>query len=105
MSSTSSHSSVHNSSTPNPTPQTIEISVLFFARSRELAGTNAVELSVPAGCTVQQLVLLLLSKFPELTELVPSSVLAVNHQYVDGNSEHQLKEGDEVAFIPPISGG
>lgn len=85
--------------------QTIELTVLFFAQARDITGTNKLALSVASGCSIRALRSLILAKFPALTDLAQSSLLAVNHQYVEIDSQHVLAEGDEVAFIPPISGG
>ncbi|KAL3215804.1 hypothetical protein MRX96_033420 [Rhipicephalus microplus] len=43
--------------------------------------------------------------FPKLAALQRSAVIAVNESYVDSGVEVTLRQGDEVAFIPPISGG
>ena len=44
-------------------------------------------------------------QYPKLKEMKGSFVLALNHQYVTSPSSAVLKSGDEVAIIPPISGG
>lgn len=83
----------------------VEVTVLFFARARELAGSNDTTLSLPAGSTSADALAKLLDLFPSLSELSGCSVLAVNHEYVSRDVPVALKTGDEVAFIPPISGG
>jgi molybdopterin converting factor small subunit len=60
---------------------------------------------VEEGCTVVALVAAVVVKFPGLAELVGSLVLSVNHDYTAVDSSQVLKGSDEVAFIPPISGG
>lgn len=63
---------------------------------------------VPAPCTTDQLTSLLLAKYPGLAELLPGGAcLAVNLEYVppDAGEPTLLRDGDEVALIPPISGG
>lgn len=85
--------------------QTVDVSVLFFAQAREIAGTNKLIISVPSRCSIRHLLSLILAKFPALTDIAQSSVLAVNHQYVEVDSHCTFVKGDEVAFIPPISGG
>jgi molybdopterin converting factor small subunit len=45
------------------------------------------------------------TRFPNLADLVSSMVLSVNHDYTAVDSTRTLKSSDEVAFIPPISGG
>ena len=58
------------------------------------------------GATTANLQATILSAFPALAEIEDAIVLAVNQQYVDASAGEQLlAEGDEVAVIPPISGG
>jgi len=54
---------------------------------------------------VGELVSKVLGRFPALQELMGSIVLSVNQDYTAPDSTRQLKASDEVAFIPPISGG
>ncbi len=75
----------------------------LFALYREIAGTSTLELDVPAGATVSKVVEELVARHPRITYHPSSLVVAVNQEYVDHG--FLLKEGDEVAFIPPVSGG
>ena len=50
-----------------------------------------------------ELVAVVTGQYPNLSPNPPSMVVAVNRVYV--NHSHPLKDGDEVAFIPPVSGG
>ena len=80
----------------------MKVSVRFFALYRERAGTAETEVDLPEGATALDLLGLLRSIYPAL----PSSnsvLIAVNSEYV--GPEDPLHEGDEVAFIPPVSGG
>ncbi len=76
----------------------MHVSVLLFAGLRERAGTTALELELPEGACVADA----LERLGELTSGIPV-VMAVNHEYADGDQE--LRPGDEVALIPPVSGG
>lgn len=76
----------------------MHVSVLLFAGLRERAGTTELELELPEGACVADA----LERLGELTSGVPV-VMAVNHEYADGDQE--LRPGDEVALIPPVSGG
>ncbi|HEY3445154.1 MAG TPA: molybdopterin converting factor subunit 1 [Myxococcales bacterium] len=80
----------------------MRVEVLFFAAARERAGTDreAVELG---GGTVGELSQLLSQKHPDLAPLLPRLRFAVNRAFV--KAEYALKEGDEVALIPPVAGG
>jgi len=70
----------------------------LFAGLRERAGTGQLELELPEGAVVGDA----LERMSALTEGVPV-VMAVNHEYAD--SDAPLRGGDEVALIPPVSGG
>lgn len=72
-----------------------------FAAVREALGADSLEVDVPVGSTVAGLKAMLLERAPALARL--SIVCAVNRTYA--TPERALNEGDEVAFIPPISGG
>jgi molybdopterin converting factor subunit 1 len=77
------------------------VRVRLFASYREAAGTNRLETPLPAGARVRDLVALLADRIPPVKS-VPG-MIAVNHTYV--TLEAELHDGDEVALIPPVSGG
>jgi len=79
----------------------IRVTVRCFAAVRECLGRDAVELQVPAGTTVEALRQQLAAMAPALVR-VPVA-FAVNQGYARGDAK--LCDGDEVALIPPISGG
>jgi len=83
----------------------MRVSVLYFARSREVAGASEESLDLPPGATTLQLLDHLRSRHPDLGGVLRSCVFAVNHDYVQLGESVELKEGDEVAIIPPLSGG
>jgi molybdopterin synthase catalytic subunit len=76
----------------------MHVRVRLFAMLRERAGGDTVELDLPDGARVSDA----LAALGDLTDGV-SCVLAVNRVYAPG--DQQLAEGDEVALIPPVSGG
>lgn len=80
----------------------MQIRVCYFAVLRELAGQTEETLDVPEGTTVAAL---FDQRFPpeERPRLRAPMMFAVNQSYERG--DHVLAEGDEVAFIPPVSGG
>ena len=80
----------------------MRISVRFFAMYRERAGTSQVDMDLEEGATPESLLVQLQGAFPSLSP-VRSALIAVNSEYADPNAP--LHEGDEVAFIPPVSGG
>ncbi len=80
----------------------MRVAVRFFAMFRERAGVAHTEVEMPDGSSPAQLLEHLRSQFPSLPSESPV-LMAVNSEYV--SEEAVLQEGDEVAFIPPVSGG
>lgn len=87
-------------------PATISVRVLFFARARELTNEKSLALTVPVGTTpLDAFSKIILQKFPALDTLAEHVVLALNQTYLSEGSNTALRDGDELAVIPPISGG
>uniref|UniRef100_A0A674JMA9 Molybdopterin synthase sulfur carrier subunit n=1 Tax=Terrapene triunguis TaxID=2587831 RepID=A0A674JMA9_9SAUR len=79
---------------------------LYFARSAELAGVRSEIISVPQQLTSLQLWEEIVKRHPRLAALQDQVVFAVRQEYVLlGDQLLVLQSGDEVAIIPPISGG
>jgi MoaE-MoaD fusion protein len=76
----------------------VQIRVRLFAGLRERAGARELELELPEGAVVGDA----LERMRALTDGIPV-VMAVNHEYADSGAT--LHAGDEVALIPPVSGG
>ncbi len=81
----------------------MNISIRYFARYREVTGRSTEQFSLADGATVTQVGQALIARYPDLVELLPRSIYAVNRQYVP--AETPLREGDELVFIPPMAGG
>ncbi len=81
------------------------VTVLFFARGRELAGVSQSTVELKDAADTAQLMEYLLHKYPSLSEIVASTVLSLNQEYLNPKESVPLKDGDEVAIIPPVSGG
>lgn len=79
------------------------LTVHLFARGRELAGADAITVEVPAGATAARLRQTLASRYPALASLLETSAIAVNHDFAEDS--RVLAESDEIAVIPPVSGG
>ncbi|MEE3235582.1 MAG: molybdopterin converting factor subunit 1 [Candidatus Latescibacterota bacterium] len=79
------------------------VRVLFFASAREITGTASIEIDLHDGATVNELREELLKRFPSLEGIEKKFAIALNEEYVVDDST--LGNGDEVALIPPVSGG
>lgn len=79
------------------------VSVLFFAASRDLAGTDRVELTHDPTMTLQSVRQQVLARCPALSPHVRSLLWAVNNQYV--KMDHPVRDGETIACFPPVSGG
>jgi molybdopterin converting factor subunit 1 len=75
----------------------------FFASLRERLRCSEAQRTLPDGATVDDLWTALCGEYPHLAELKASMSFAVNREYVDRT--HRLSNHDEVALIPPVSGG
>ena len=78
------------------------VTVLLFASYADALGTSAIELEVPTGSTIRD-VLGTLASMPGGNRLPPRPLVAINEQYATLHSE--LRGGEEVAVIPPVAGG
>ena len=81
----------------------MKVRVKFFAILRERAGIANVDKDLVDGSTVEELWRELQKDYPKLDVAGIRLLYAVNQNYVEKN--HSLKDGDEVVFIPPVSGG
>ncbi len=81
----------------------IRVRVRLFAMQRELAGTRGLELQLPSGATIEDAWTALLGLHPGLAPGRAALRFARNGAYAP--SETPLADGDEVAMIPPVSGG
>mmetsp|Transcript_34540 Transcript_34540/g.108473 ORF Transcript_34540/g.108473 Transcript_34540/m.108473 type:complete len:82 (+) Transcript_34540:55-300(+) len=81
----------------------MQVKVCLFASARERAGTSEERLDVDSGATTDDLRRLLADRFPGLADLLPGCALARNGDYVTGTEP--MAEGDELAVLPPVSGG
>jgi molybdopterin converting factor subunit 1 len=81
----------------------MRIYVKLFAILRERAGTSEVHLDLPQSATVADAAEALLQRHPALRDATKSTAYAVNCEYAPTSAV--LADGDELALIPPVSGG
>ncbi|MCH2460343.1 MAG: molybdopterin converting factor subunit 1 [Gemmatimonadetes bacterium] len=81
----------------------LSIRALFFAAYRDLLGTPRLDVDLPNGSTVADLVLELRGRGAPFDSLPTEPAVAVNRHYALPSDP--LQSGDEVAFIPPVAGG
>ena len=80
----------------------MKVNVRLFASYREVVGAGQVLLDLPAGATVRDAVAELRGQHPRLSD-IPELVIAKNRDYV--GLDDPIGDGDELALIPPVSGG
>lgn len=81
----------------------MQIMVKLFALMREKAGTDTIALEVPAGANLTQALATLVRHYPVLEPYIDKTRCALQMDFV--GPETSLAEGDELALIPPVSGG
>ena len=79
------------------------VTIRLFARLREIAGATDVQLQLSDGATVRDAWNTLVQKHLDMTAFTSSVSCAVNEDY--SRMTATLRDGDEVAFLPPVSGG
>ena len=81
----------------------MRVTVRLFARLRDIAGAAELARDVAPGATIGAVWRELAGEFPDLVPYERSISSAVNADYARMDTE--LRDGDEVAFLPPVSGG
>ena len=81
----------------------LNITLRLFAGYRERVGQSVLELTVPDGATVGSVAQTVFERYPGLIGTPNALVIAVNQEYQA--HDYALEDGDEVALIPPVSGG
>src|SRR5664279_2559523 len=81
----------------------MRVRVLFFGMLRELVGRPSEEADFPPGADLRSVFDTYAARHPRLRELAPSIVMARNQEFAQLSTT--ITDGDEVAFLPPVSGG
>jgi len=81
------------------------VSIRFFAGYREKIKKDQLEVALESDVTLGEFIKMLSSRYPELEDIFhgKSVSIAVNHELA--SSDHVLKNDDEIAVFPPVSGG
>ncbi|CAM9495855.1 unnamed protein product [Chrysoparadoxa australica] len=84
----------------------MQVKLLFFASCRDLTECKEGKLELPGDHSSTNILReQVVHSYPSLKSVAATITLAVNHEYVAEGEDKKLKDSDEVAFIPPISGG
>ena len=81
----------------------MQVRVLFFGMMKDLGGKASEVLELPENASARDVLAHYELRMPRLKEALPSLALAVNQQYAGPDTK--LKAGDEIALLPPVSGG
>ena len=81
----------------------MKIRLLYFAVLRDIAGRSEDALELPDGTRAGDVWQRLRSEHAALCDYIQPPMIAVNESYV--NADEPLRDGDELAFIPPVAGG
>lgn len=81
----------------------MKVTIQMFARARELAGAPSVQIDLLESARVRDLRHALCHRFPAMQGLVARSAVAVDQTLVD--DEARLHAAQEIALLPPVSGG
>ncbi len=77
--------------------------MLLFGAAADRAGTRKVQLEVESGSTLAEVWPLLAERYPDLSSMRDTLAFAVNGEYA--RMDGRVEPGDEVAVLPPVSGG
>ncbi len=81
----------------------MRVSVKLFAFARQAASCDSLSVEIPERATVGQLRETICRQHPALADVMHHAMFAVNTEYA--SDERMLAESDEIACIPPVSGG
>ncbi len=81
----------------------MKVKLLLFASLKDIAGRRDLEMELDDGSTLQQVTEKLASLYPEIGRMQNSVRIAINQEFADESIP--LNNGDEIAFLPPMSGG
>ncbi len=81
----------------------VEVLVKFFASARDAVGKKNLEMKIERGSRVRDIMESLFNDHPELKDMEDQLLISVNKDRT--GKEEELKDGDEIAVMPPVTGG
>lgn len=81
----------------------MKVRLLFFAVLRDIAGADDRSLALDEGTTARDVWQSLRAQYAKLTDYTQPPMIAINESYATPDTV--LRDGDELAFIPPVAGG
>jgi len=81
----------------------IKVRAELYSRLKEIVDASVIELSLPENATVANLFEQLKKRYPELGDFDKSVLFGMGVEFVDRN--HEIKDGDTIAIMPPVQGG
>jgi MoaE-MoaD fusion protein len=81
----------------------MQVRVLFFGMLKDIAGRGSESVSLHDGATLNDVLVHFARQMPGLEALLPSIAMSINQEYA--GPESKLNAGDEIALLPPVSGG
>ncbi len=81
----------------------IKVNVKFFAYARELVGEKNIVVEVERGISIKEFIDTIIYDYPDLENIREQLIIAVNKTTV--RPDKIVKDGDEVALLPPVAGG
>jgi sulfur-carrier protein len=81
----------------------IKVRAEFYSRLKEIVDASVIDLSLPENATVNDLFEQLQERYPQLRDFGKSVLFGMDVEFVD--RDHELKDGDTIAIMPPVQGG
>ncbi|KAK5580833.1 hypothetical protein RB653_000857 [Dictyostelium firmibasis] len=83
-----------------------QLKVLLFAKVKEVLGKDSITIDLPIDkSTSFNLIQKLKDIYPQITSILEVSLLAINQEYISSDQDIAICPSDEIAIIPPVSGG
>lgn len=81
----------------------ISITILYFASVKDITGVKKETMELPLNTSIKKLLAKISLSYPDIKSILNVVKISVNYKLIDMNTI--LKDGDEVALLPPVSGG